>query len=68
MKFYTNGIVREMNMTNSQKKALEKRRSEWKIKYEKEKLAEQYEKDHPEEAKKIKRRIKKIRRRRRKKK
>ena len=60
MKFYTNGIVREMNMTNSQKKALEKRRSEWKIKYEKEKLAEQYEKDHPEEAKKLREELKKL--------
>ena len=60
MKFYTNGIVREMNMSNSQKKALEKRRSQWKIKYEKEQLAKELEEKNPEEAKKLREEIKKM--------
>ena len=54
------GIIREMNMSNSQKKNLEKRRSELKIKYEKEKLAEKYDKENPEKAKKIREEIKLI--------
>ena len=54
------GIIREMNMSNSQKKNLEKRRSELKIKYEKEKLAEKYDKENPEKAKKIREQIKLI--------
>ena len=60
MKFYRKGIIREMNMSNSQKQNLEKRRSEWKIKYEKEKLAEKYDKENPEKAKKIREEIKLI--------
>ncbi len=35
LKFLRNGILKEMNMTNSQKQALEKRKNEMKLKHEK---------------------------------
>ena len=44
-------------MTNSQKQALEKRKNEMKLKHEKKKLAEKYDKENPEKAKKIREEI-----------
>jgi len=60
LKLLKNGILKEINMTNSQKQSLEKRKNELKLKYEKEKLAEKYDKENPEEAKKIREEIKLI--------
>ena len=57
LKFLRNGILKEMNMTNSQKQALEKRKNEMKLKHEKKKLAEKYDKENPEKAKKIREEI-----------